>query len=45
MSLIDSSSDDGVIPDKLVPSVEFKDVIFSYPARPDVQVSSIQSIP
>ena len=35
---IDSSSDEGLIPDKLNPTIKFQDVCFSYPARPDVQV-------
>ena len=38
ISQIDSSSNDGVVPDTVVPTIEFKDVVFNYPARPDVQV-------
>jgi len=36
---IDSYSEEGLKPDKFSPSVEFKGVNFSYPARPDIQVS------
>ena len=38
MSQIDPSSKDGIAPDIMDPTIEFKDVIFNYPARPDVQV-------
>ena len=36
--LIDSGSTSGIVPDKINPSIEFKDVCFSYPANPQVQV-------
>ncbi len=35
---IDSSSEEGLKPDNFEHSIEFKDVNFCYPARPDVQV-------
>ena len=37
--LIDSSSTNGIIPDKMNPSIEFKDVCFSYPVNPQIQVN------
>ena len=37
-SEIDSSSNDGDTFDDLQGNIEFKDVFFSYPARPDIQV-------
>ena len=37
---IDSSSDEGIIPDQFDSTIEFKNVCFSYPTRPDVQASS-----
>ena len=36
--LIDSSSSEGFKPDKLRGEVEFKNIHFSYPSRPDTQV-------
>ena len=38
---IDSSSDEGrtLSPDEFTPVVELKNVDFTYPSRPDVQVS------
>ncbi len=36
---IDSSSDEGAKPEKLTPTIELKDVDFTYPTRPDVQVT------
>ena len=36
--LIDSSSEEGLRPEKLEPSIKLKNVEFSYPSRPDVQV-------
>ncbi|NWW34547.1 MDR1 protein, partial [Panurus biarmicus] len=36
--LIDSSSKEGYKPDKLVGEVEFRNIHFSYPSRPDVQI-------
>ena len=36
---IDSSSDEGIIPDKFDSAIEFNNVHFSYPTRPDIQVS------
>ena len=39
---IDSNSNEGVVPDKDdVTSVHFKDVNFTYPARPDMQVEDL----
>ena len=38
MPSIDSSSDEGLVPDKLTPTIKFQDVCFSYPARPDIPV-------
>lgn len=35
---IDSSSEEGLKPEKLHPTVELKKVNFTYPSRPDVQV-------
>ena len=37
-SAIDASSDEGETPDDFVGNIQFSDVIFHYPARPDVQV-------
>ncbi len=36
---IDSSSEEGLEPDNFEYSIEFKNVNFSYPSRPDVQAS------
>ncbi|XP_032847569.2 ATP-binding cassette sub-family B member 5 [Tyto alba] len=36
--LIDSSSQDGYKPDKLIGEIEFRNIHFSYPSRPDVKV-------
>ena len=38
VSAIDPASEEGERPDTLVGNIEFSDVVFSYPARPDVQV-------
>ena len=35
---IDSSSDEGVVPDKFDSSVQLNKVFFSYPTRPNVPV-------
>ncbi|KAM9325016.1 ATP-dependent translocase ABCB1-like [Gastrophryne carolinensis] len=35
---IDSSSNEGHKPDKLVGNIEFKNIHFSYPTRPDIQI-------
>jgi ABC-type multidrug transport system fused ATPase/permease subunit len=35
---IDPYSNEGAIPDKLTGNIEFKDVEFFYPTRPEVQV-------
>nr|XP_028606429.1 ATP-binding cassette sub-family B member 5 isoform X2 [Podarcis muralis] len=35
---IDSSSSEGFKPDKLRGEIEFKDICFSYPSRPDTQI-------
>ncbi|XP_078519762.1 ATP-dependent translocase ABCB1-like isoform X1 [Lissotriton helveticus] len=37
-SLVDSSSTDGHKPDRLTGKIEFKNTLFSYPTRPDVQI-------
>ena len=37
-SQIDASSNEGEVPDDLSGDIEFSDVMFSYPARPDVPV-------
>ncbi|ELU01162.1 hypothetical protein CAPTEDRAFT_219712 [Capitella teleta] len=37
-SLIDSSSTEGEKPDRMLGNIEFKDVHFKYPSRPDVKV-------
>uniref|UniRef100_X2B039 Bile salt export pump n=1 Tax=Capitella teleta TaxID=283909 RepID=X2B039_CAPTE len=37
-SLIDSSSTQGEKPDRMLGNIEFKDVHFKYPSRPDVKV-------
>ena len=37
-SAIDASSDEGETPDDFIGNIQFSDVIFHYPARPDVQV-------
>ncbi|XP_010147784.1 PREDICTED: multidrug resistance protein 1-like [Eurypyga helias] len=36
--LIDSSSQEGYKPDKLIGEIEFRNIHFSYPSRPDVKV-------
>ncbi len=36
---IDSYSDEGLVPEKLKSTIQFKDVAFTYPTRPDVPVS------
>nr|XP_009929666.1 PREDICTED: ATP-binding cassette sub-family B member 5 [Opisthocomus hoazin] len=36
--LIDSSSKEGYKPDKLIGEIEFRNIHFSYPSRPDVQI-------
>ncbi|NXM26526.1 MDR1 protein, partial [Oxyruncus cristatus] len=36
--LIDSSSKEGYKPDKLIGEIEFRNIHFSYPARPDVKI-------
>ncbi|NXN44428.1 MDR1 protein, partial [Rhinoptilus africanus] len=36
--LIDSSSKDGYKPDKLIGEIEFRNIHFSYPSRPDVKI-------
>ena len=38
MSAIDPASEQGERPDMLTGNIEFTDVVFSYPSRPDVQV-------
>lgn len=35
---IDISSEDGVAPEVLEGNVDFKDISFTYPSRPDIQV-------
>ena len=35
---IDWSSEEGETPDNLDGNIKFSDVVFNYPARPDVQV-------
>lgn len=40
---IDSSSDEGIVPDKFDSTIEFKNVCFSYPTRPDVQASILST--
>lgn len=37
-SVIDSSSDEGKKPDKIKGNIEFKDIHFKYPSRPDVPI-------
>ena len=37
-SEINPDSDDGIFPDSCEGSIQFSDVIFSYPSRPDVQI-------
>ena len=39
---IDSSSEEGLVPDKLDSTIDFNDVRFSYPTRPDVQVKHLR---
>lgn len=39
-SLINPTSEEGEKPDKFDGTVEFKDVCFAYPTRPDVVVSA-----
>ncbi|XP_074719184.1 ATP-binding cassette sub-family B member 5 isoform X3 [Strix uralensis] len=36
--LIDSSSNEGYKPDKLIGEIEFRNIHFSYPSRPDVKI-------
>uniref|UniRef100_A0A8C0AX13 ABC-type xenobiotic transporter n=1 Tax=Buteo japonicus TaxID=224669 RepID=A0A8C0AX13_9AVES len=36
--LIDSSSEEGYKPDKLIGEIEFRNIHFSYPSRPDVKI-------
>ncbi|NXH40190.1 MDR1 protein, partial [Dicaeum eximium] len=36
--LIDSSSEEGYKPDKLVGEIEFRNIHFSYPSRPDIKI-------
>ena len=36
---IDSSSDKGLTPEKLNPTIELRNVSFAYPTRPDIQVA------
>ncbi|XP_008944124.1 PREDICTED: multidrug resistance protein 1-like [Merops nubicus] len=36
--LIDSSSKEGYKPDKLIGEIEFRNIHFSYPSRPDVEI-------
>ena len=38
-SLIDSSSESGAKPDRMEGNIEFRDVQFRYPSRPDAPVS------
>ena len=38
ISQINASSEEGEVPDDLSGNIQFSDVIFHYPARPDVQV-------
>ncbi len=37
---IDASSDAGIIPDEFKADIELKGVNFSFPSRPDVQVTN-----
>ena len=37
-SEIDAASEEGEVPDDFIGNIQFSDVIFHYPARPDVQV-------
>ena len=37
-SAIDASSDEGETPDDFVGNIQFSDVLFHYPARPDILV-------
>ena len=37
-SKIDVASEEGEVPDDFIGIIQFSDVIFHYPARPDVQV-------
>ena len=41
---IDSSSSGGIRPNDLKGNVEFKDVHFQYPSRPDVKVSGVNCV-
>lgn len=36
--LIDSESNIGEQPDNFIANIEFKNVVFNYPSRPDIQV-------
>jgi hypothetical protein len=40
-SAIDSSSDEGLQPSTLTGNIELTNVVFRYPARPDVPVSRL----
>ena len=37
-SKIDPTSDEGKVPSAIEGNIKFEDVVFTYPARPDVQV-------
>nr|CAB3478026.1 unnamed protein product [Digitaria exilis] len=39
-SKIDSSSDDGMVPENVTGNIDFNNVSFKYPSRPDVQIFS-----
>jgi ATP-binding cassette, subfamily B (MDR/TAP), member 1 len=39
-SEIDSSSDEGLTPDKVKGNIDFRHISFKYPSRPDVQIFS-----
>ena len=40
--MIDASSDEGEKPNTIVGDIEFKDVVFTYPARQDALVSNFE---
>ena len=42
--LIDSFSDDGIIPDEFEGNIKLSDVVFHYPARPSVQVTIVTAV-